>query len=215
MPVAITRRTTMPIPVPVQAHPVYVPAVQPQQVVQVQLAVSQQPRAVMATPVSVKVAAGQQQQFVLQHGATFSTMSAVPTFASNCTGKKRALLIGINYFGQQGELNGSISAVKALQPFLMSRYNFAQNDILLLVDDHDDDKLLPTRKNMLTAMRWLVHDAQPHDSLFFYFAGHGGRVKDLKNEEVDVFDSTILPMDHRMMGEIVDNVPLPLQHSVV
>ena len=31
---------------------------------------------------------------------------------SNCTGRRKALLIGINYFGQRGQLRGCINDVK-------------------------------------------------------------------------------------------------------
>lgn len=37
-------------------------------------------------------------------------------------------------------------------------------------------------------MRWLVKDAQPNDSLFFHYSGHGGQTKDLDGDEADGYD---------------------------
>ncbi|KAL0140155.1 caspase domain-containing protein [Mucor lusitanicus] len=51
-------------------------------------------------------------------------------------GKKRALLIGINYTGTSNELN----------------------------DDREEEKFRPTRSNIIAAMQWLVNDAEPDDS---------------------------------------------------
>lgn len=42
----------------------------------------------------------------------------------------------------------------------------------------------PTRQNILEAMRWLVAGAQPNDSLFFHYSGHGGQAKDVSGDEV-------------------------------
>ncbi|RUS12462.1 peptidase C14, caspase domain-containing protein [Endogone sp. FLAS-F59071] len=53
-------------------------------------------------------------------------------------------------------------------------------------------------------MRWLVYDAQPNDSFFFHYSGHGGQVgfsngttKDLDGDEDDGMDETIYPVDHQ------------------
>ena len=40
---------------------------------------------------------------------------------SQCTGAKKALLIGINYFRQQGELKGCINDVQNVRKFLIGK----------------------------------------------------------------------------------------------
>lgn len=55
-------------------------------------------------------------------------------------------------------------------------------------------------------MRWLVRDAQPHDSLFLHYSGHGGQTKDLNGDEVDGLDEVIFPVDYKWTGHIVDDV---------
>ena len=39
---------------------------------------------------------------------------------------------------------------------------------MLLTDDSSDPRQIPTRQNMLDAMRWLVRSARTDDSLFFH-----------------------------------------------
>ena len=46
---------------------------------------------------------------------------------------------------------------------------------------------------------------RPGDSLFFHYSGHGGRTRDLSGDERDGFDSTLLPMDFKRAGAIVDD----------
>jgi hypothetical protein len=58
-------------------------------------------------------------------------------------------------------------------------------------------------------MRWLVQGAQPNDSLFFHFSGHGGQTEDLDGDEDDGLDETIYPVDFKQAGMIVDDVPSP------
>lgn len=84
------------------------------------------------------------------------------------TGKRKALLIGINYKGQSGELRGCINDVHNVQKFLMEHHNYKAEDMVVLTDDSRNPRQLPTRANMIQAMQWLVHGAQPNDALFFH-----------------------------------------------
>lgn len=45
---------------------------------------------------------------------------------------------------------------------------YKSSDILLLPDDSKDPRSLPTRDNLIQAMRWLVRGAKKDDSLFFH-----------------------------------------------
>jgi len=58
---------------------------------------------------------------------------------------------------------------------------------------------------MIAAMQWLVQGAQPNDSLFFHYSGHGGQTKDLDGDEDDAIDEVIYPLDHKTAGHIVDD----------
>merc|ERR1712000_553772 len=68
-------------------------------------------------------------------------------------------------------------------------------------------------------MQWLVKDAQPNDSLFLHYSGHGGQTGDLDGDEDDGCDEVIYPVDHQQNGHIVDDeihfrVVKPLQPGV-
>ncbi|RCH84944.1 Ca(2+)-dependent cysteine protease [Rhizopus azygosporus] len=125
---------------------------------------------------------------------------------SNCQGRKRALLIGINYFGTSAELKGCINDVHNIKDFLITLYNFRADDMVILTDDQQNPQNIPTKQNMIRAMQWLVHDARPNDSFFFHFSGHGGRMKDYDGDEDDGYDETIYPVDHAIYGQIVDDM---------
>lgn len=90
---------------------------------------------------------------------------------SNCTGRRRALLIGINYFGQNGELRGCINDVRNVSAFLIERHGYRREDMVILTDDQENPIMQPTRENIINAMQWLVRDARPNDALFLHFSG--------------------------------------------
>jgi len=90
---------------------------------------------------------------------------------SNCTGRRKALLIGINYFEQRGQLRGSINDVKNMSIFLNQNYGYLRENMVILTDDQQNPMSQPTKQNMLRAMHWLVKDAQRNDSLFFHYSG--------------------------------------------
>ncbi|KAJ5257081.1 hypothetical protein N7478_013185 [Penicillium angulare] len=131
---------------------------------------------------------------------------------SRCTGKRKALLIGINYFGQKGQLRGCINDVKNMSTYLNQNFGYAREDMVQLTDDQQNPMSQPTKANILRAMHWLVKDAQPNDSLFFHYSGgltyepgHGGQTPDLDGDEDDGYDEVIYPVDFRVAGHIVDD----------
>ncbi|GLB36836.1 putative caspase domain containing protein [Lyophyllum shimeji] len=124
---------------------------------------------------------------------------------SKCTGRKKALCIGINYTGQQNELRGCVNDARRVRDFLTSHWGYQSGDIVILTDDSKNPRQQPTRQNMLDAMRWLVKNAQPNDSLFFHYSGHGGQTKDLNGDEIDGWDEVIYPVDFKKSGHIIDD----------
>ncbi|KAJ7447779.1 caspase domain-containing protein [Mycena galericulata] len=124
---------------------------------------------------------------------------------SRCTGRRRALCIGINYRGQSHELKGCINDAKHVFNFLVRHAHYHPEDIVVLTDDSPHARGQPTRANMLDAMRWLVQGAQPHDALFFHYSGHGGQTPDKNGDEIDGQDEVIYPVDYKRAGSIVDD----------
>ncbi|KAG1854414.1 caspase domain-containing protein, partial [Suillus subalutaceus] len=124
---------------------------------------------------------------------------------SKCNGRKKALCIGINYTGQRRELRGCINDAHNVKRFLTSNWGYKNGDIVMLVDDTNNSRQMPTRQNILDAMRWLVKDAHPHDALFFHYSGHGGQIPDQDGDEADGLDEVIYPVDYKKAGLIVDD----------
>ncbi|KAJ6520859.1 caspase domain-containing protein [Mycena vulgaris] len=130
---------------------------------------------------------------------------------SKCTGRRRALCIGINYRGQSHELRGCVNDAKHIFSFLVRYAGYRPEDIVVLTDDSPHARAQPTRQNMTDAMHWLVKGAQPHDALFFhckshlFHYGHGGQTPDLDGDEVDGYDDVIFPLDYRHAGHILDD----------
>lgn len=138
---------------------------------------------------------------------------------SNCSGRRKALLIGINYFGQDGELRGCINDTVNVSAFLVENYGYKREDMVILTDDATNPLLQPTKDNILRAMQWLVAGAQPNDALFLHYSGHGGQTEDTDGDEEDGFDEVIYPVDFKTAGHIVDDeihftVVKPLQPGV-
>ncbi|KAG6879553.1 Ca(2+)-dependent cysteine protease [Termitomyces sp. T32_za158] len=125
---------------------------------------------------------------------------------SQCTGKRKALCIGINYVGQQGQLRGCINDVHNIVDFLITNFGYKKDDIVILTDDQKNPRAIPTKENIISAMQWLVRGAAPNDSLFFHYSGHGGQTKDLDGDEADGYDEVIYPVDFQRNGHIVDDL---------
>jgi len=117
----------------------------------------------------------------------------------NGNGKKKALLIGINYVGTEGELHGCVNDVAKMKKYLKEQ---GYKNFLELTDD---TRKKPTRKNIIEGIQWLTAGAKSGDSLFLHYSGHGGQVEDLNGDEEDGYDSTLIPIDYKTAGQIIDD----------
>lgn len=146
---------------------------------------------------------GQEQQY---GGGASGMGGSSDGVLSNCRGNKKALLIGINYFGQSGELRGCINDVQNIKRLVQSRgFTDSYSTMRILTDDNRDPSAQPTRQNIIEGFHWLVSGAQPNDSLFLHYSGHGGQSSDQDGDEVDGCDETICPVDYQRSGQIVDD----------
>lgn len=118
-------------------------------------------------------------------------------------GRKRALLIGINYHGQKGQLRGCADDVNNMKDFLKSN-GYKDRDIDILVDSWDNKP--PTKKKIISHMQELVRGAESGDSLFIHYSGHGGQIPDeFDGDERDGKDECIYPVDHKRYGPLRDD----------
>jgi len=126
-----------------------------------------------------------------------------PSNISTKGGKKRALLIGINYEGIKNvKLRGCITDTMSLGKLLVSR-GWKEEDMGTLTDHTPD--YLPTRENILRACKWLVKDAAPGDVFFFHYSGHGTQEVDPNGFEDDGLNEVIVPLDFMKEGMISDD----------
>lgn len=95
-----------------------------------------------------------------------------------------------------------------MRNFLIKYWGYKSEDMVVLTDDATNPRQLPTKRNIMDAMRWLVRDAQCNDALLFhckfkwchsftisYFradSGHGGQTRDLNGDEIDGFDEGLM-----------------------
>ena len=119
------------------------------------------------------------------------------------SGRRRALLIGINYVGQQGALTACHNDVYNICEFLTEVYGFREDEMLILMDDGQHHP--PTRRNIEDGMIRLTRYSQPGDVAFVSFSGHGGNTEDLDGDESDGWDETLIPVDFATEGHIVDD----------
>ena len=127
----------------------------------------------------------------------------------------KALIIGINYFGSEQQLRGCINDARHISRFINERYGFFWEDMVILTEDQPNPVAQPTRANIIRGMQWLVKDAQPHDSLFFHYSGHGGQTVDFDFHHLNGYDDTIFPLDWKKAGQIISEVCLYFGASLI
>ena len=87
----------------------------------------------------------------------------------NCSGAKRAVLIGINYEGQKGELSGCHNDCLNMKDYIMSAYGFEEDNIVVLMDD--GKHIPPTRANILSAYQEVAAISSSGDAVFCHYSG--------------------------------------------
>ena len=111
----------------------------------------------------------------------------------------RVLSIGINYVGSNCELNGCINDVINLKKQLKTKSH------VVLTELSQDSKLIPTRQNIINAIKEFVSGAKSGDKMLFQYSGHGSYTLDRSGDEADRRDETICPLDYSKSGDIVDD----------
>jgi hypothetical protein len=122
--------------------------------------------------------------------------------APNPSGTKRAVLIGINYRGQEGELSGCHNDIKRISQYLSEVHGFRKKNMTVLLDNGKCEE--PSYANIIRALERAAKDSKPGDAVWLHYSGHGGRIPDDSNEEGDGNDETIIPLDFKKRGQIRD-----------
>lgn len=135
------------------------------------------------------------------------------------SGRRRALLIGINYPGTRAALRGCINDARNIQRLLLRHgYPNDGSHMVMLTDDTRDRNYMPTGENIFKALQWLVQGVSAGDVLFFHYSGHGAQVKDKTGMETDGMNETICPSDHNRRqitdDELWGSIVYPLPNGV-
>jgi metacaspase-1 len=93
-------------------------------------------------------------------------MYIVPPHAK---GMKRAILIGINYKGQQGQLSGCHNDANNMGDYLERVHGFSKSNMLILMDDGVQHS--PTKQNILNAFERITQYSQSGDVVFLHYSG--------------------------------------------
>ena len=117
------------------------------------------------------------------------------------SGKKRALVIGINYNEDEykdDDLNGCVNDMNNLSQFLKKKCYFLEDDICIL--ENSD----ATRENIQEALLDLVVFScnNPGSEIWLSYSGHGSNV--FSFEEDDMKSEVICPSDYATKGVISD-----------
>ena len=123
--------------------------------------------------------------------------------------KKKALLIGINYFDTDYSLKGCINDTTQISHLLQKR----KFDEIQLVNDKDGIK--PTKENFIKLFIEFLQSGNDNDLLFFHFSGHGSNLKDKNNDELDGRDECIITceMNYILDDELKNIIDENLKHT--
>jgi hypothetical protein len=129
------------------------------------------------------------------HAAAASAVVSHSIEAQTGPAQKKALLIGINYFGQDGELHGCQNDINNMEQYLR---RCGYTEFTIMKDDRDGNTSTsaPTRDNILAAMKKFIGSAVAGMSLYIHYSGHGSQLWDQGGEEADCEDECICPVDY-------------------
>ncbi len=103
---------------------------------------------------------------------------------------KKAVIVGINYVGTGNDLQGCINDATMMQALLKNHYSFVDSEIKMVLEK------AATTAGIKAALQWLCVGAQPGDTLFFHYSGHGSQMPSKGDDvEVDGVDEIICPID--------------------
>ena len=106
----------------------------------------------------------------------------------------KALLVGINaYPNPSNHLRGCINDIVDMEYFIASKNKvYPKENIRTLTDSS------ATKKNMLSALNWLLLGASAGDQILFQYSGHGAQIPSKSHAiEKDGLDEIICPYDFR------------------
>jgi hypothetical protein len=148
---------------------------------------------------------GQKKKPKLNNLLTYTYPSGSQLTISGVSDRRvRGLFIGVDYMDQpEHRLYGCVNDATNMANFM--KYSFHLNESRILVDRGSQNSNKPTRKNILSSIKWLTEGSKDGDLLFFHYSGHGTRIIDRSGDEIDGFDEVLVPNDFATSGYITDD----------
>lgn len=123
------------------------------------------------------------------------TVPQAPVIAKHVSGRRRALLVGIDQYAAS-PLNGCVADAR-LWARTLGDLGFEPN---LLLNEQ------ATRSAILDRLNTLVNTSAPGDVLVFQFAGHGTQFYDIDgDDQADTMDEALCPYDMNSGAFIIDD----------
>ncbi|KPI37595.1 Metacaspase-1 [Cyphellophora attinorum] len=88
-------------------------------------------------------------------------------------GNHRAVVIGVDYFNQKGQLEGRSRRAEIVYHFLQTECGYEIGEIWRLTEDLQSSAAQPTRKNIMSALAWLTENVNEGDRRLLFYTGHG------------------------------------------
>lgn len=99
--------------------------------------------------------------------------------------------------------SGCHNDVHNIKKYLINEQGFNESEMLILMDDGRHHE--PTKRNIEDAFSRICQYSQAGDVVWVHYSGHGGRVRDVSGDEEDGYDSTLIPVDFKKSGQIIDD----------
>ena len=109
--------------------------------------------------------------------------------------RKKALIIGINYYDKSYQLSGCINDATNVRDFLVGERGFLDDaDSMVIMTDAPENVgslLYPSHVNMMNALQWLVHGNGAGDLVWLSYSGHGGQTTDTNGDRPAGYSLTL------------------------
>ena len=142
--------------------------------------------------------------------STMETTETVdPAEAERIQRERTAIVtIGINYFGQSGELKGCVNDSNNFLAYVQSVIGTRASSTIQLLDTMAaTDPFYPSRANIERVLGRVVQEAWEGKCghIVLHYSGHGGSIADTGTDEADQKDETLVPVDFNANGLITDD----------
>lgn len=142
--------------------------------------------------------------------ATMETTTTIdPEEAQRLQRERTAIVtIGINYFGQSGELKGCVNDSNNFLAYSQSVIGTRASSTIQLLDTMaTSDPFYPTRANIERVLIRVVQEAWEGKCghILLHYSGHGASITDMNSDEADKKDETLVPVDYAVNGLITDD----------